>query len=323
MKRINMRDARRVPGEQKGQPPAAVVVVDRGFVPEGDDQEYLQELLRVQNENVARGQTVRQRLRENMYRVDTSDDFHRASREDAEKALNMWFRRSRPGYGGSARVQEFGNRQLAAGRILHEVQTCQYPGGSVKAEAMLLDFSRGVQGEVTTLPQFLGARYTGEPFVFSTPLAAAVMARFVASHPMRVPAAIPDYYDPAFLQVTREYDHDDGDGEFQVDARFFALVQGVSKPYTEVMMIETSATDWMGQQQVEVRAYNLEEVQYEPTLWERTRKAMRAARSRLQGDKSRDIKREKEVRFVERAGGDWRDSERPDTCSLRPHPYDV
>lgn len=250
---------------------------------------------------------------------DTAEDFQRASRTGALQGLRAWFRRSRPGYLGSARVQEFGNHAPGLGSAIHEVQTCRYPGGSIKAQAILLDFARDRPGEVTTLPHFLGMRLEGQAdwLIFETPVAAAVLARHVATQALNA-GAIPTYYDHAFMQVDRSYDHLD-DSEYQESTRFFAEVRsGADRTFNDLMMFETEATDWMGQKEVVVKAYKLEVVSYTPTRWEKFCKLVKSIRS-----KPNDIGRAEEVRFIKRACGDWRDSTEGDLSSLRPRVYDI
>jgi hypothetical protein len=234
----------------------------------------------------------------------------------------MWFRRNRPGYIGSARVQEFGNEQPATGRVIQEMQTCRYQGGSVQAEAMLLDFSRDRQGEITTLPQFLGMRIVGDDeFIFETALAVAVLARYVVTKHMESLGFDPRTLDKAFLQVTREYDQDIGGGLFQQSARFFARVRtyNAAQGFSDVVMVETEADDWMNHQTIAVRAYDMARTYYEPTRWERFCEFFKSKRS-----KARDIRREEKVRFVQRARtNEWHHPAGGYGCALRPHRHDI
>lgn len=295
MKRINMRTARRAQGQQA------------------------HEIARI--EPTQEVKPCEEIAHEPVLPTDNFDDTTWPTRSDALVALRGWFRRRRLSYLGSARVQEFGNEQLCTGRVLHEFQSSRYRNNIIQAQGLLLAPPRTGPGGSTPHPHFLGMQVGNEKeFVFETVLEVAILARHAASQVLIDTNAIPTHFDQAFLQVTRDCDRfTDSGAEFEQHIRYFARVRTPVLGCTDIVMVETEVESWMGHQSVTVRAYDMKQVQYEPTLWERFRKFVKTKRS-----KARDIRRKEEVRFVERARtGSWLEHGRGEGCALYPSQHHV
>lgn len=330
MKRINMRTARRAPGQQAPEP---VVTETYSVVPEGDDQAYLEELLRVQNENVARAggaiidperfanrtaRTVRQQLRD-MHRYEPAD-----SRDQCLRELERWFRRPRDGHlANAARVQSFEGWPVCQGRLIEETRSANWHRGQLTATALLLALPE--QGGLAPQPHFLGMRVGDGDFLFETELAAAALARHLSSVPVTDPGQILEYYDYAFLQVEREeVETNDGRTPPDLKTTFFAKIKGLGAVgVSDVMLIETVLDTWMGVSRVETYAYKFSSSPYAPTASERLLQRLKEL-LRLTGGKQRDLQRAQKVRFTRRArSADWIDLDSGGPFHLRPYLYPV
>lgn len=172
---------------------------------------------------------------------DSPSDFRYNTRDEAINAAVQWFKRDRPNFHGAARTP--GNwHQPCTGRLRGELTTVNWgivSRESTRVEALMLFPG---ENETQNKPFVVGHRTEDQKgFVFYDEIALAATARNLVSSQLNDLGVIPEFYDGAFLQVTREWEQT-GEDEHQLTYTCFAEVATVGQegPTTKIMMVTAS-----------------------------------------------------------------------------------
>ena len=348
MKRINLRQARRAESDKPaetvysnhlgetitrrqyqetytGQVINVTINPDPAMVEEGDFTRRIMETM----------QSNRSRIRETvgtgepaMRDAVSPSEFRYNTRDEAINAALLWFHRDRPNYHGAARTPSNWNRPCT-GRLRGELTTVNWgiiSRESTRVEALMLF---PAQDETQNKPYVLGYRTEDQKgFVFYSEVALAAMVRNLVSKQLNELGVIPDFYDGAFLQVTREWEQT-GEDEHQLTYTCFAEVATVGQegPTTKIMMVTASLEQNMydpanyGEQHMRVEDYNFGYYECQTGAFEAARMAVTDlltvvgdAFFKLLRMRQRDQERAQKVRFERRSSAknrrdEWVDNE--------------